>query len=209
LEAVHAARTLCRDDLDEPLMSQFGGTERIAWDIETSGLDPKNDRIGTIQLHAPDVGTAVVQVGRTPPRRACALLADPQIGKVFHHAMFDLRFMVAHWNVQPSHVYCTKVAAKLLDPAGSQSHTLQYLLARHLDIKINKEQRTTNWLASQLTEEQLIYACADVEYLLPLLDRLAAEMRGADLYETYRSCLRFLPTRVLLDLGGWPDVFEY
>ena len=190
-------------------MSRFAGAERIAWDIETSGLDPKSDRIGTIQLHAPGVGTAVVQVGSTPPRRACALLADARIGKVFHHAMFDLRFMVAHWNVQPCHVYCTKVAAKLLDPADSQSHTLQSLLAQHLGIKINKEQRTTNWLASQLTEEQLTYASADVEYLLPLLDRLVTDLRMADLYEMYRSCLRFLPTRVLLDLGGWPDVFGY
>ncbi len=150
--AAHTAPILCRDDLDDVLLAGFAGAKRIAWDIETSGLDPTSDRIGTIQLHADGVGTVIIQVGDAPPKRACALLADTEIGKVFHHAMFDLRFMISHWNAKPCNVYCTKVAAKLLDSIGAQSHTLQSLLFQYLDIKINKEQRTTNWLAMQLTE---------------------------------------------------------
>jgi ribonuclease D len=209
LQATREPRIFCHDDLDERLASKFGDAERIAWDIETSGLDPKADSIGTIQLHATSVGTAVIQIGDAPPQRACALLEDAQVGKVFHHAMFDLRFMVAHWNVKVRNVYCTKVASKLLDQTSGDAHSLQSLLLAHLGIKISKEQRTTNWLASQLTDEQLAYACRDVEYLLPLLDKLNADLNRAALDETYRSCLQFLPARVLLDLGGWEDVFTY
>jgi ribonuclease D len=151
----------------------------------------------------------VIQIGDIPPRRACALLGDAQVGKVFHHAMFDLRFMVAHWNVKVCNIYCTKVASKLLDQAGGEMHSLKSLLAEHLGVNISKEQRTTNWLADQLTDEQLAYACRDVEYLLPLLDRLAADLNEAALDGIYRSCLELLPARVQLDLGGWEDVFTY
>jgi ribonuclease D len=203
------SRSLYRGDIDGPLGTRFVGAGRVAWDIETSGLDPKNDLIGTVQLHAPGVGTVVVQMDSDPPLRLCELLENAQVSKVFHHAMFDLRFMAAHWKVRPCNIYCTKVAAKLMDPNGVNPSSLQYLLAKYLGVEISKDQRTTNWLSSDLTDEQVDYACKDVEYLLPLLDLVVADVERSGLGDIYRSCLRFLPARVLLDLGNWPDVFAY
>jgi ribonuclease D len=123
--------------------------------------------------------------------------------------MFDLRFMVAHWSVQPHEIYCTKVAAKLLDPKGVKPSSLKYLLTRYLGIEISKDQRVTNWLSSDLTDEQLDYACKDVEYLLSLHDLISNDVERSGLADIYRACLRFIPTRILLDLGNWPDVFTY
>ena len=202
-------RALYRGDIDDVLEARFIGAGRVAWDIETSGLDPKNDLIGTVQVHAVGVGSVVVQMDSDSPLRLCRLLENRQVGKVFHHAMFDLRFMVAHWNVQPCNIYCTKVAAKLLDPGQTKPSSLQYLLMRYLGVQINKDQRVTDWLSSSLTDEQIDYACKDVEYLLPLLDLIAADVERSGLADVYGSCLRFIPARVLLDLGNWPDVFAY
>jgi ribonuclease D len=202
-------RALYKGDIGDPLVARFVGAGRVAWDIETSGLDPKNDLIGTVQLYAPGVGAIVVQMDSSPPLRLRGLLENMQVSKVFHHAMFDLRFMVSHWNVQPCNIYCTKVAAKLLDPRGINPSSLQHLLGRYLGVEISKDQRVTNWLSSSLTDEQLDYACKDVEYLLPLLDLIAADVERSGMTNVYRSCLRFLPARVLLDLGNWPDVFTY
>mgnify|MGYP006194651211 CR=1 FL=1 len=52
-----------------------------------------------------------------PPDRLYEFLV--QVQKVFHHAPFDLRFMVAQWNVTPRNIACTKVASKMLSGAGT------------------------------------------------------------------------------------------
>ncbi len=49
--------------------------------------------------------------------------------KVFHHAPFDLRWMMSHWQMQAASVACTEVASRLLNPdPDSASHSLKYLL---------------------------------------------------------------------------------
>ncbi|MDQ2874527.1 MAG: ribonuclease D [Actinomycetota bacterium] len=201
---------LLRDDLDEAFASRFGSAGCVAWDIETSGLDPRTDHIGTAQLHAPGLGTVIVQVGAVVPQRLCRLLADPAVRKVFHHAMFDLRFMVAHWDAQPARIACTKIASKLLSPQlATNCHSLQSLLASYLGVEISKAQRLTDWLAPELTAAQLAYASRDVAYLIPLLGELEQRLRTENLVGMYQACLDFLPTRVRLELGDWPDVFAY
>ena len=152
----------------------------------------------------------MVQIGTERPPRLCQLLASPSVRKVFHHAPFDLRFMVAQWSVVPSNVACTKVASKLLfpDQPGPQ-HSLLMLLEDHLGVTISKAQRLTDWLAADLTPAQLAYACGDVEHLLDLLDLLQDKLQNVGLREDFDACLRFLPTRVKLELGRWPDVFGY
>ena len=202
---------ILRGDLDPAIAGKLSSVSRIAWDIETSGLDPVYDKIATVQLHAPEFGTALVQILQdTNPARLCGLLEESKIQKVFHHAMFVLRFMVAKWNVRPIHVACTKVASKLLAPSEqSTAHTLQSLLAEELGVHISKTQRLSNWLAEDLSADQVSYASADVQYLLPLLDHLERRIVAADLQTDFAACLAFLPTRVRLDLGNWPDVFGY
>jgi ribonuclease D len=201
---------LLRYALNEALASEFGSVGRIAWDIETSGLDPRTDRIGTAQLHAPEVGTVIVQIGAAVPQRLCRLLADPTVCKVFHHAMFDLRFMVKQWDARLARIACTKIASKLLAPQlANNCHSLQSLLASHLGVEISKDQRLTDWLAPELTPAQLAYASRDVTYLIPLLSELEQRLDEAALVGVYQACVEFLPTRVRLELGDWPDVFAY
>jgi ribonuclease D len=201
---------IVNDDVDESLLVALVAAGDVACDIETSGLDPKTDRIGTVQLHAATVGDVVVQVGQARPDRLCRLMEDPAVRKVFHHAMFDLRFMVAHWQIQPNNIACTKIASKLLDPRlENKQHSLQNLLERRLSVRISKEQRLTNWLSPKLTQEQIEYAAADVAFLLPLLRSLESDIGPAGLADLFQQCLVFIPARVRLELGEWPDVFKY
>lgn len=183
---------------------------RIAWDIETSGLDWQADRIGTCQLHSKSLGTVIVVTRESRPKNLVTLLEDASVLKVFHHAPFDMRFMVAQWQVPINNVACTKVASRLLSPSlPTSEHSLKPLLRRLLGVEISKAERLSDWLAHELTPEQLAYAAGDVEYLLPLFDRLISEVEHSDLLQIYRNCCGFLPTRVALELGGWPDVFAY
>jgi ribonuclease D len=97
-----------------------------------------------------------------------------------------------------------------LDPTTDSSvHSLKYLLSTYLHIEISKAQRLTDWLASDLSADQLAYAANDVAYLLPLLDLLTKDLDNHGLRSAYRNCSSFLPTRARLEVGGWPDVFSY
>ncbi len=140
-----------------------------------------------------------------------ALLGNQEIEKVFHHAPFDLRFMVHAWDVRPASIRCTKVASKLLAPdMPNETHSLQQLAARHLGVTLTKGPvRTSDWTASRLTPGQLDYAAADVLHLLALLDVMQEDLDKAGLTSLYDDCCAFLPARVLLELDGYPDVFAY
>jgi ribonuclease D len=198
-------------DLPDQLAEAFASAGRIGWDVETTGLDWARDRLGTCQLFGDGVGVAVVSIDDRRPTRLMALLEDSVIEKIFHHAPFDLRFMVHAGGVRPASIRCTKVASKLLDPdAPNDAHSLQQLVSGHLGVTMGKGPvRTSNWAATPLTAEQLQYAAGDVLHLPGLLDALQLRLQAAGLAELYDACCAFLPGRVALDLGGYPDVFAY
>ena len=204
-------RSMAIGDLKRWDAERLTSSGLVACDIETSGLDPHGDEIGTVQFFAYGVGAVVVKVeGDKRPENICGLLENEQVQKVFHHAPFDLRFMVAKWGIEPRNIACTKIASKLVDRhASADEHSLKHLLWQHLGISLDKGQRRSNWLAAELTDEQLRYACADVESLIVLLQHLQGRLEELGLEERYEDCLQFLPTRVHLDLGGWSDVFLY
>ena len=124
----------------------------VGWDIETSGLDWRSDRIGTCQIFAEELGAVVVSLAGETPVRLAGLLENAHVVKVFHHAPFDLRFMVHAWGARPASIRCTKVASKLLDPqAPNEVHSLQNLAERFLDVRLSKGPvRTSDWSAATL-----------------------------------------------------------
>jgi len=198
-------------DLPPELARAFASCSLIGWDVETSGLDWRTDRIGTCQIFAEDVGTAVVSLSGETPARLADLLENAHVVKVFHHAPFDLRFMVHAWEARPTSVRCTKVASKLLDPqAPNEVHSLQNLAARFLGVRLSKGSvRTSDWSVDSLSAEQIEYAAGDVIHLPSLLGALESVLQRERLNDLYEHCCAFLPTRVSLELGGYPDVFAY
>jgi ribonuclease D len=206
-DAVHA---IC-GDLPDNLAAAFAAAPRIAWDVETSGLDWRRDQIGTCQLFAEGIGVAVVSVAGGKPSRLMALLETNAVEKVFHHAPFDLRFMVHAWGVQPTAIRCTKVASKLLEPfAPNEAHSLQQLTFRYLGASLAKgDVRKSDWSARSLSAEQLEYAAGDVVHLPALLNAMERELQAAGRAALYDACCAFLAARVTLELGGYPDVFAY
>ncbi|MEU0759549.1 ribonuclease D [Streptomyces microflavus] len=184
---------------------------RVAWDIETNGLEPAEAMIGTCQLHSPGIGTFIVTgvAGKVPPLLA-RLLVDTRVVKVFHHAPFDLSFMAHAWGVEPRNVACTKIAAKILSPGEmAEKYSLKYLMARYFGIFLDKRVRFTDWTADSLSDEQLEYAVGDVIRLLDLYDILSGKLQEQGLDDLYSECRKFLPAHVRLRLRGCADPFKY
>ncbi|MCD5402148.1 hypothetical protein LR013_06165 [candidate division NPL-UPA2 bacterium] len=181
----------------------------VAWDIETSGLDWRNDQIGICQLYAPEEPTAIIKVDDILPQNLQFLLTNPSVKKVFHHAMFDLRFMSYRWKVLPQNIACTKIASKILDVKNENEHSLQWVVKQYLGVVIDKNERLSNWLSDELTKEQMSYAARDVMYLLPLLEVLEKELESKGLLKLAHACFVHIPIRVQLDISGHGDIYGY
>lgn len=149
----------------------------------------------------------LVIVDGVRPTGLCGLIEDEWVTKVFHHAMFDLRFMAHAWWVAPTSIQCTKVAAKLADPDGE--HSLQALVRRHLGIELDKSQRMSDWMTASLSAEQQAYAVADVLHLPHLVELQQKDLRALGMWSLASRCFAHLPTRVELEVRGISDPYTY
>lgn len=206
-ESAHQPRVL-EGDLDEHTFVKAIEADVVALDIETTGLDWRQDRIGTVQLHV-DGETYVIRANGHIPVHLKAVVEDARVRKVLHHAMFDLKFLAHQWKMTPVNVACTKIASKLADPEKPHGeHSLAPLLKRYLDVEIDKAEQTSDW-TSELSPAQLRYAADDVRYLVPLYSQLDQKLREEGRDDLRDRCYAQLPTQVELELGGYPDVFDY
>ena len=195
-------------DVPAERLRTFAAAGEVAWDIETSGLDPQIDRIATCQLANRSNEVLLVRIGSQTPPNLARVLGDPLVWKVFHYAVFDLSFMFRYWGVRAASIRCTKVCSRLLTPSGG-THSLQSLLASRLGVVIDKGERLSDWFARHLTESQKDYAAKDVIHLLPLFDRLKGEVDARGIGGLADACFAHLPSRAELEVGRYGDVFAY
>jgi len=207
----HESLSVAHGDLPAEQADAFSRCARVAWDVETSGLDWHQDQLGTCQLYTREVGIVVVSLAEGVPRRLSELLENPAVEKIFHYAPFDLRFMSHAWHVRPASIRCTKIASKLLAPSlPNKDHSLQSLALRHLGVRLQKGPiRTSDWTTESLSRTQIEYAATDVIYLPELFEILEGELDVRGLTGLYDECCTFLPALVQLELGPYPDVFAY
>ena len=202
------AVTLHEGDL--PAGLSFGAA--VAIDTETLGLHPHRDRLCLAQLSAGDGNAHLVRFaqGQYEAPRLKALLADAAVTKIFHFARFDLAVLSHRLGVMPSPVYCTKIASKLVR-TYTDRHGLKDLCRELIGVELSKEQQSSDWGAPKLTAEQQAYAASDVLYLHKMKAVLDTMLAREGRTELAAATFRYLPTRVALDLGGWPedDIFAH
>lgn len=187
--------------------------DSIAVDSETMGLSLVRDRLCVVQISSGDGDAHVVQVGGAlgydcPNLKA--LLADPDVLKIFHFARFDVAMLKRHLGVDCTPVYCTKIASKLTR-TNTERHGLKNLTSELIGVDLSKEQQTSDWGAEMLTEQQLAYAASDVLYLHRLKEVLDGLLAREGRTEIAAACFQFLPTRCALDLLDWEqvDIFSH
>jgi ribonuclease D len=184
----------------------------VAIDSETMGLDLSRDRLCLLQLSAGDGVCHLVQFprGEYDAPNLKALLSDPGVTKIFHFARFDVAAIRRYLGVDCAPVYCTKIASKLVR-TYTDRHGLKDLCRELLGIEISKQQQSSDWGATALSQDQLAYAASDVLYLHELRAKLDVMLAREGRDGFAQACFDFLPTRAALDIAGWPeeDIFAH
>ena len=184
----------------------------VAIDCETMGLHPHRDRLCVIQMSGGDGNAHLVQVvkGQTEAPNLCKMLTNPNVLKLFHFGRFDIAAMQNAFGAVTAPVYCTKIASKLIR-TYTDRHGLKNLLQELLNIDISKQQQSSDWGSTKLTNAQLEYAASDVLYLHRLRTELNKRLIRENRMVIAQACFDFLPMRANLDLEGWQeqDIFSH
>jgi len=195
---------------DLPDVSRYRAA--VAIDTETMGLNVARDRLCVVQLSPGDGSADVVQI---PPQGSDApnlkrLLVDRTLLKIFHFARFDLAILYEAFGIMAEPVYCTKIASRLAR-TYTDKHGLKDLVREVLGQDLSKQQQSSDWGATELSEAQVAYAAADVIHLHALKERLDSMLDREGREQLAAACFRFLPERVRLDLAGFAaeDIFAH
>jgi DNA polymerase-1 len=171
----------------------------VGLDCETTGLDPRTDRLRLLTLAVG--GTAhVVDCFAVDPAPLWPVLAAVLI--VGHNLAFDLQFL-ARLGFVPGAVADTMLMSQVLH-AGERGlrHRLADCCERELGEAVSKELQASDWSAAELTPDQLTYAARDVELALRLYGALAPKLAEAELTETAALENRTLPAVAWLSSSG-------
>ncbi len=194
------------------LPADFQPGVSIAIDTETLGLNPHRDRLCLVQMSRGDGQADLVQIaaGQKDAPNLCRVLADPGVTKLFHFAQFDVAVLEKTFGVRVAPIYCTKIASKLTR-TYTDRHGLKDLVRELLGVEISKQQQSSDWGATELSEAQLAYAASDVLHLHALRAKLDMMLAREDRTTIAQACFDFLPVRAELDLKGWPetDIFSH
>ena len=128
-----------------------------------------------VQLAGPDEARAVDPLAPGMDLAPLfALMADPNVLKVFHAARQDVEIFLHLSGSVPAPLFDTQVAAMVCgfgDSVGYETLASQLAKAR-----IDKSQRFTDWALRPLTEKQIQYALADVTHLRVAYEKLVRKL---------------------------------
>jgi DNA polymerase-1 len=123
---------------------------------------------------------------------------------VGHNLKFDLLWLRQKCGILPRRVFCTMTASRLLTAGGKDPNDLGAVIARHLGIRLPKDQGRSDWGGMILTPDQLRYSADDVRHLHALRAKLESELAAADLGKVADLEMSLLPVVIEMEAAGFP-----
>ena len=173
----------------------------IAVDGEFMGLNIRRDPLCLIQISSGNSDAHIIQLDRINYKapNLVNILKNDRITKIFHYGRADLAFIKYYLKTETNKILDTKIASKL-SRSYSDNHSLKTLIKEFINVDISKQFQSSDF-GGELTTAQLKYCANDVIYLHRIHDELNKILIRENRFELYKECLKFLKTRVDLDLA--------
>ena len=192
---------LHKNDLPEDLV--LGNI--ISVDGEFMGLNVKRDPLCLIQISSGKSDAHIVQFDRknyNAPNLS-KILSDVNVTKIFHYGRADMAHIKYYLKTETKNILDTKIASKLAR-SYSDSHSLKTLIKEFINIDVSKQFQSSDF-GGELSPSQLKYCANDVVYLHKIHEELSKILIREKRIDLYNECLKFLKTRVDLDLALFKD----
>ena len=177
----------------------------IAVDGEFMGLNIRRDPLCLIQISSGNSDAHIIQLDRINYKapNLIKILQNDKITKIFHYGRADLAFIKYYLKTETNNILDTKIASKL-SRSYSDNHSLRTLIKEFINVDISKQFQSSDF-GGELTPAQLKYCANDVIYLHKIHKELNKILLRENRFELYKDCLKFLKTRVDLDLALFKD----
>ena len=177
----------------------------IAVDGEFMGLNVRRDPLCLIQVSSGNSDAHIVQFDRKNYQapNLVKLLSNENITKIFHYGRADIAHIKYYLKTETNNILDTKIASKLAR-SYSDNHSLKILIKEFINIDISKQFQSSDF-GGNLSPAQLKYCANDVIYLHRIHDELKKILERENRMQLYKDCLKFLKTRVNLDLALFRD----
>src|SRR5438093_1520918 len=193
------------------LLNRIEAVDRVGIDIEADSLHSYREKLCLLQISVPTVAGIVdagSDLGTTSHSRDHQsllqqdVIVDPLAGLdleplrralesreiVLHGSDYDLRMLRRGLNFVAHKIFDTLIAARLL---GIREFSLAALVKRYFGLELPKGSQKANWAKRPLPARMAEYAINDVHYLLPLAEKLEAELHRYQRRDWLRqSCQR-------------------
>ncbi len=177
----------------------------IAVDGEFMGLNVRRDPLCLIQISSGNSDAHIVQFDRNNYNapNLVKLLYDKNITKIFHYGRADISHIKYYLKTETNNILDTKIASKIAR-SYSDNHSLKTLIKEFINIDVSKQFQSSDF-GGELTPSQLKYCANDVIYLHRIHEGLKKILERENRIQLYEDCLKFLKTRVDLDLALFKD----
>lgn len=199
------------------IQNNISETDVISLDIETTGLDFKDNDILLIQFRI-NKKTYIIDVRELPDRITKYILELMlSSGKpiIAHNAKFDLKFIYEKFGILFKNVYDTMIAEYLLLEATERWNSLKDIVFKYIGDVLDKEITEKFIDAEEITQEMLIYASKDVSYLKEIREIQLDVIKEKKLEKTLKLEMVLLPVVIIMETNGvkidakkWESLYE-
>ena len=177
----------------------------IAVDGEFMGLNVRRDPLCLIQISSGNSDAHIVQLDREKydAPNLIKILKNEKVAKIFHYGRADLAYIKYYLKTETNNILDTKIASKL-SRSYSDNHSLKTLIKEFMSIDISKQFQSSDF-GGELSPAQLKYCANDVIYLHKIHEELNKILVRENRINLYNDCLKFVKTRVDLDLALFKD----
>ena len=177
----------------------------IAVDGEFMGLNVRRDPLCLIQISTGKSDAHIIQLDRSKYEapKLSKILHNNNIIKIFHYGRADIAHIKYYLKTETNNILDTKIASKLAR-SYSDSHSLKTLIKEFVNVDISKQFQNSDF-GGDLTPAQMKYCANDVIYLHKIHNELNNILIREKRIDLYKDCLKFLKTRVELDLAFFKD----
>jgi ribonuclease D len=190
------SRLVATDAQLAELQKEIDAADRVALDTEADSLHSYREKLCLLQISVPaaagsgDIGPDVESFPGNREHRSRLqhdVIVDPLAGLdleplrkaferkeiVLHGSDYDLRMLRRGLNFTAHRMFDTMIAARLL---GIREFSLAALVKRYFGVELPKGSQKADWAKRPLPPRMAEYAINDVRYLLPLAEKLEAEL---------------------------------
>jgi ribonuclease D len=177
----------------------------IAVDGEFMGLNVRRDPLCLIQVSSGNSDAHIIQLDRSKYKapNLSKILNNNNITKIFHYGRADIAHIKYYLKTDTNNILDTKIASKLAR-SYSDNHSLKTLIKEFANVDISKQFQSSDF-GGNLTPAQMKYCANDVIYLHKIHNELNNILIREKRIDLYKDCLKFLKTRVELDLAFFKD----